>query len=200
MFLKNDKLIREKKSDVLSWVKAEPGKVLSHAESANSGTPIEEYLADLQTLLTSKFKRSCKIPEGRSVERERVVVRYVVHMHLKMMDSGRTKSKSALLQHRNPETPVEASMRAARDQPQRPSTAVVSSLQSAKSFRTLPAGVNPSPTITTPPTTVANNLPSNNTTPLATVAALPPEAKLASYWASTRVATIDLSFVLNTAT
>jgi hypothetical protein len=169
---------------------------MSLAEKANAGTPIDEYLVDLTTLLSSKFKRSCKIPEGRSVERQRVIVRYVVHMHILMMDRGLTKNKTALLKHRNPETPIEASMRTAREQPQGPSAAVISSLNSAKSFRITPAAATPSPTSTTATNIHANrsactstNRPSN--TPPSTILPLPPDAKTSTFWVNTRVATME---------
>jgi hypothetical protein len=136
MVCKNEQAIQEKKKQLLLWLTDDPSSILKKAKKFNTATPVSEYLADLDTLLASKFKRGCR-PETRTLERERVIVRYVVHVHLQMMDRGR-KKRSPLVAHRNQETPVEKSIRSRRnDQVDRgPAATVTAELEKASSFFT----------------------------------------------------------------
>jgi hypothetical protein len=157
MVCKNNQTIIEKKALLLQWL-SDPTTILAQAKEINTAISLSEYLADLEQLIASKFKRGCR-PETRTLERERVIVRYVAHVHLEMMNRG-TAKKSPLVSHRNQETPVEKAIRTrAKDGIERgPSVAVRVQLQAAPSFfqkndrarilvlqRSPPIQVSPSP-------------------------------------------------------
>ena len=112
MVCKDEQAIREKKSMLLSWIEKDPAYILQKARLQNTATPMSEYLSDLDGILCSTFKRSCHLPEQRSIHRQRVIVRYVAYMQLQLMDgrSSKTLSRSALSAYRNPDTPVEESV------------------------------------------------------------------------------------------
>jgi hypothetical protein len=138
MFLKNGQTIREKKTVILSWIQDSPSDILKLAKKANTATPLPEYVADLQPLLLSKFRRSCRTHHNRSPERERAIVRYVVYMQLQMMDRMKTKKPGPLVAHRNPETPVDACIRVnnqtERDAGMGPSSTVVDQMNKSSTF------------------------------------------------------------------
>lgn len=149
MVCKNERTIGEKRELLRSWVSGDPTSILKKAKRMNTATPLSEYLEDLGSLIKSKFKRGCS-PENRSLERERVIVRYVVYVQLQMMDRFPSK-KSPLVSHRNQETPIEVSVRQRTDDPVQhgPSTTVVRQLQTATSFLKTHPEQLPTPTATT---------------------------------------------------
>lgn len=187
MFLKNDDTIREKKSVILGWIQNSPGDILKLAKKSNTAIPLPEYVADIEPLLLSKFRRSCRTHHNRSPERERVIVRYVVHMQLLMMDRSKSKKPGPLVAHRNPETPVEASIRVnneTRDAGSVPSPAVLQQLQTSSTFfdrncRTTSNFTTPSRNAYSPPTR-------DSTFPVVS----PPSH---TDWTSTKVASMDLT-------
>ena len=138
MVCKDERAIRGKKSMLAAWIKDDPSTVLLKARLENTATPISEYLGDLDILIRSTFKRSCLLPQQRTIHRERVILRYVVYMQLKMMDAKNTKHhlRSPLQTYRNPDTPVEESVqRRQQDGVNRgPSLYVEEAFHSATSF------------------------------------------------------------------
>jgi hypothetical protein len=130
MVCKNEQAIREKKHLLAGWLRDDPSTILKQAKKMNTATPLPEYLEDLNCLIKSKFgQRGCR-PQNWTLERERVIVRYVVHVHLQIMDRGPRK-KLHLVSHRNQQTPVEASTRKRIDGPP---AGVAEEIQKSKLF------------------------------------------------------------------
>ena len=73
MVCKNDQTIIEKKTMLLDWLTSDPTSILKKAKRMNTAISESEYLADLEKVIASKFKRGCR-PETRTLERERVIV------------------------------------------------------------------------------------------------------------------------------
>lgn len=173
MVCKNEQAISEKKQLLLSWINGDPSTVLKQAKRLNTATPFADYLQDLNHIIKSKFQRGCR-PETRTLERERVIVRYVVYVNLQIMDRSTFSKKSPLVSHRNRETLVEASARERREDAtdRGPSAGVVAQLQSATSFfdvhdrvrlgATAPQPSNPLPPITPHPTTPITTTPTSS--------------------------------------
>ena len=134
MVCKNEQAVYEKKNLLVGWVTGDPTNILKNAKRLNTSTPYSEYIADISGMIKSKFVRGCG-PDNRSLERERIIVRYVVYMHLQMMDRSDNK-KSPLISHRNMATPVEASTQARREDStiRGPAAYVIRQLKSATSF------------------------------------------------------------------
>ena len=133
MVCKNEQTIMEKRTTLANWVRSDPGNILVQAKKMNSSTPYLEYIADLNRVIKSKFQRGCN-PEKRTLERERIIVRYVVYMNLEMM--GKSNKGCPLTTHRNMETLVEASTRSRNEDSvdRGPVTSVKQQLQHAHSF------------------------------------------------------------------
>ena len=109
MVCKDEKAILEKQRMLVAWIKDDPSAILTKARLENTATPLAEYLRDLEGLLRSSFTRSCLLPEERTIHRQRVILRYVVYMQLRMMDANCKSQRSPLQAYRNPDTAVEAS-------------------------------------------------------------------------------------------
>ena len=136
MVCKDEQAILEKKSLLISWVKANPASILQKARLENAAKSMSEYLSDLDGILRSTFRRSCRLPEQRTISRERVILRYVVYMQLHAMDLNKRQLPTALSAYRNPDTLVEESIALReKDGVERgPSNAVADLLKASKSF------------------------------------------------------------------
>ena len=64
MVCKNEEAILEKKELLKAWVEDDPSSILQKARRENTAIPLSEYLSDLEAILKSTFKRSCK-PTGQ---------------------------------------------------------------------------------------------------------------------------------------
>ena len=114
MVCKDEDAIKEKSGMLLEWIHNEPRTMLHKARLQNSATSMSHYLVDLNLKIKSAFNTSSLMPEKRSIHRERVIMRYVVHMQLQIVDRKKNSSVSPLSAYRNPATPIELSMSAQR--------------------------------------------------------------------------------------
>lgn len=138
MVCKDEQTTKLKKSLLLSWLYDNPSDILQKARAENSGIRLSEYIQDLDVLLHSTFKRRSQLPGQRTLHSERVIIRYVVYMHLFMMDKGKNKNlpRPPLTAYRNPDTPVEALVecRLGDYECRGPSAAVMDMLNDSESF------------------------------------------------------------------
>jgi hypothetical protein len=101
--------IHEKKDMLRSWL-SDPEKILQYARDANSGLPLSDYLDDLWKSLSQKFRKSSLEHRYRSLEREHVILRVVIHSNLIQMDAVKntcSHSKRALVGLRKLDSLVE---------------------------------------------------------------------------------------------
>lgn len=136
MVCRNDAAIKERRSMLLNWVE-DPGSLLLKARAENTAVSREDYIQDLDSVLRSTFKRSDCTPESRPIHRERAILRYVVYMHLEIMNRKKSAVQvSPLKIYRNPETPVERSVRLRLEDQEikGPSSLVVTQLSLTPSF------------------------------------------------------------------